>query len=85
MVQTACTPFLFQRFKESNEFAHKLHYDDKHVLLYICTLHLKFCTLVTLNGKKVRCFMNEKFVLYFLQDITFEKLLSVQLTLIADF
>lgn len=29
--------------------------------------------------------MNEKFVLYFLQDITFEKLLSVQLTLFADF
>lgn len=29
--------------------------------------------------------MTEKFVLYFLQDITFEKLLSVQLTLLVDF
>lgn len=29
--------------------------------------------------------MTEKFVLYFLHDITFEKLLSVQLNLLVDF
>lgn len=61
---------------------HTNYFMMTYMYLYI---YIKFCTLVTLNGKKVRCFMTEKFVLYFLHDITFEKLLSVQLTLLVDF